>query len=324
MFSSCLVSRFTPDEGAAYEYRAYDWRMSAVFLLVYAVAGAAAGLLAGVLLPKIHKLRNFNTANLVRAAATVSEKWRPTFEFIHSGRDSPFSPSILVVTLILVIAACVGSAGSGSFARGCRPFAAAWLPCGLYLGCQWLADWSANGSHGSRVTIYGLLLIGLLGAVAWFAGRFTGSAGFLKASLTAVTAAALACCAVTAALQPAPFTAPEAVKASAAGRPSVIIISLDTIRADHLSVYGYGRNTTPNLQKFAAESTVFTRAVASSDMTLPTHASLFTGLYASQHGAHFSTEHRMGAPLDTRFVTLAERLHKSGFWTGGAVANGGT
>ena len=73
-------------------------------------------------------------------------------------------------------------------------------------------------------------------------------------------------------------------------KPNVILITLDTVRADHLSLYGYGRDTTPNLKKLSEVGTVYTNAIAPEDMTLSSHASIFTGLYPSQHRAHFDSE----------------------------------
>ena len=62
---------------------------------------------------------------------------------------------------------------------------------------------------------------------------------------------------------------------------------MDTVRADHLSLYGYARDTSPVLKEFAQHATLFTNAISAGDMTLSSHASMFTGLYASQHGAHW-------------------------------------
>jgi arylsulfatase A-like enzyme len=104
-------------------------------------------------------------------------------------------------------------------------------------------------------------------------------------------------------------------------------VVLDTVRADHLSLQGYEHRTSPRLEDFAREATVFTRAIAAGDMTLSTHASLFTGLYAREHGAHHPDPERSGpgapAPLADRFDTLAERLRRAGYRTFGIVANHG-
>ena len=80
---------------------------------------------------------------------------------------------------------------------------------------------------------------------------------------------------------------PGAGTASHSGKPNVLLITMDTVRADHLSVYGYPTDTTPNLREFSRSATVYTRAVAASDYTLPAHASIFTGLYPDWHGAIF-------------------------------------
>src|SRR3990172_4509814 len=64
----------------------------------------------------------------------------------------------------------------------------------------------------------------------------------------------------------------------------VVLVSIDTLRADHLGLYGYGRATSPVLDALALESTVFDEAMSTSPWTLPAHATLLTGLYPSRHG----------------------------------------
>lgn len=66
-------------------------------------------------------------------------------------------------------------------------------------------------------------------------------------------------------------------------RPNVILISLDTLRADRLGCYGYSRDTSPNIDALAAESFVFSNAYSNSNWTLPAHTSMFTSLYPAQH-----------------------------------------
>src|SRR5439155_1383143 len=73
-----------------------------------------------------------------------------------------------------------------------------------------------------------------------------------------------------------------------AGSPDVILIVLDTTRADHLSTYGYARETARHLSAFAADGLLFTQARSPAAWTLPGHASLFTGTYPTRHGAHFA------------------------------------
>ncbi|MDP6520109.1 MAG: sulfatase-like hydrolase/transferase, partial [Planctomycetota bacterium] len=67
--------------------------------------------------------------------------------------------------------------------------------------------------------------------------------------------------------------------------PHVVLISLDTLRADHLSSYGYGRQTSPRLDALAAEGVLFEEACSSSSWTLPAHMTMLTGLPVSVHGA---------------------------------------
>ncbi|MDD5307310.1 MAG: sulfatase [Deltaproteobacteria bacterium] len=70
--------------------------------------------------------------------------------------------------------------------------------------------------------------------------------------------------------------------------PNLILVVLDTVRRDHLSTYGYGRETSPSLTRIAARGAKFTRASSAADWTHPSHASMLTGTYPSLHGARFA------------------------------------
>jgi len=106
------------------------------------------------------------------------------------------------------------------------------------------------------------------------------------------------------------------------GRPNIILITLDTVRADHLSLYGYKRDTTPNLKKFSEEGVLYTYAVAPGCGTLTTHASIFTGLYVKRHGAYCDfPQYPHGRPLADRFHTVAEIFSEKDYLTLGIVAN---
>ncbi|MGD8413905.1 MAG: sulfatase [Candidatus Latescibacterota bacterium] len=108
--------------------------------------------------------------------------------------------------------------------------------------------------------------------------------------------------------------------------PNVILITMDTMRADHMSCYGYERPTSPHMDALADSATFYTRAMATSPWTIPSHASLFTGRDPFQHGAH--TLKAVGRTQQINllwggFVTLAEALAGEGFATGAFVANDG-
>jgi arylsulfatase A-like enzyme len=103
--------------------------------------------------------------------------------------------------------------------------------------------------------------------------------------------------------------------------PNVILITLDTVRADHLSLYGYERDTTPNLKLLAEEATLYKNAVSAGNMTLSSHASIFTGLYPSWHHAHFDAGYDQARALDSKYTVLPEILADKGFDTIGIVSN---
>jgi arylsulfatase A-like enzyme len=104
--------------------------------------------------------------------------------------------------------------------------------------------------------------------------------------------------------------------APTAGRPNVIIYLVDTLRADHLGVYGYYRDTSPVLDRWASEAVVFERAYAPCSWTKPSVVSLLSGLDPVSHGV----EDRLDViPADLKL--LSERLRASGYSTFAAVTN---
>jgi len=98
---------------------------------------------------------------------------------------------------------------------------------------------------------------------------------------------------------------------------NVLLIVVDTLRADHLSAYGYARDTSPALAELAEEGVRFDRAYAAAPWTKPSVASIFTGQYPHRHGLNFVL-----ATLPASAQTLAERLSQAGFATAGVVSHG--
>lgn len=99
-------------------------------------------------------------------------------------------------------------------------------------------------------------------------------------------------------------------------RPDIVLISMDTTRADHLSAYGYDRPTSSRLAALATEGTRLQTAYSPSATTGPSHASLFTGLPPMAHGVR-----KNGHVLDPAYETLAERLAERGYETGAIVSS---
>ncbi len=110
--------------------------------------------------------------------------------------------------------------------------------------------------------------------------------------------------------------APIALPAARLDAPDVVLVVLDTVRADHVGVYGYSRDTSPHLDALASEGALYLDATAPATWSLPSHASLFTGRFPSGHQAH--QEHRF---LTDDAPTLAETLAKAGYDTRCFTAN---
>jgi hypothetical protein len=108
---------------------------------------------------------------------------------------------------------------------------------------------------------------------------------------------------------------PPADVAAPADAPNVLLIVMDTVRAQSLSLYGYAKPTSPNLERLAARGVVFQRAIATAPWTLPSHASMFTGQFPQDLSTDWC------APLDDAHPTLAEELASRGYATAGMVAN---
>jgi len=105
-----------------------------------------------------------------------------------------------------------------------------------------------------------------------------------------------------------------------AGVPNVIVVVVDTLRADHLSSYGYSRPTSPNLDRIAEQGVLFQNAIAASSWTLPSHASMLTGRYVYEHGAA-DVKSPPESTLDARYPTLPESFAQHGYRTGAFSGN---
>ena len=102
---------------------------------------------------------------------------------------------------------------------------------------------------------------------------------------------------------------------AAASAQNLVLITIDTLRADHVGAYGYKAAHTPTLDRLAHEGVLFTHAYATAPITLTSHASLLTGRYPAGHGARHN-----GMRIDLQTPTLADKLAEAGFATGAFIA----
>jgi choline-sulfatase len=107
------------------------------------------------------------------------------------------------------------------------------------------------------------------------------------------------------------------LRSSRSAPPNIVLITLDTTRADHLGAYGYGQAKTPRLDRLAGDGVLFEHAVTSAPITLPAHASLLTGSNPFAHGVR----NNGNFSLDESIPTLATRLHDAGYRTAAFVSS---
>ena len=136
------------------------------------------------------------------------------------------------------------------------------------------------------------------------------------------------CVVATACAGPTELSPRESAPATvpAPGARPVIVVVVDTLRADHLGIHGYGRRTTSNLDAWASQGRVYERAFATAPWTLPSFGSIYTGLWPAVHRAGTLGERRWlsgSSPnrLSASVETLAEVLRDRGFETGAVMNN---
>ena len=112
----------------------------------------------------------------------------------------------------------------------------------------------------------------------------------------------------------APRSAPQSARASA---KNLVLVTIDTLRADRVGVYGATTVATPNLDRLAREGALALQATVPVPLTRPSHISLFTGLYPAEHGIRDN----VSPPLANDVPVLAELLQQRGFTTAAFVSS---
>jgi arylsulfatase A-like enzyme len=228
-------------------------------------------------------------------------------------------PVVLAQNALVLVAlgAALGLVGTPLLRLGGRAGALlhlAWL-CAAWYGIERaLAIDSPVFAFGATARPFGAALVVLVALVVErFARRFAAVPWALTgaAAVAGLFAPGVYIAATTPPSPPRP-----ALPGARARAPHVVLVVLDTVRAESLGSYGYARDTSPTFDTLAREGALFTDATSPSTWSLPSHASLFTGRYPSSHGAH-------GQPsfLDDRFPTLAQVLAARGYETFCFTAN---
>jgi len=309
IFSS-VVFRFTRPYAV---FTAWHWRLTALLLMGYLLLGLMLGAGVGVWLYLRRKDDYASPATLTLVFALLLN-----VGVAQGLRDG--GAALLAVALLFMVLLC-----APSWQRRLGWLTTPWVISGLWLGVgQQLSllqmGFAQRFGPRSRWPAAGLLAIAAAAAVV-VGRRVPVRTSRLSGVSCAAAILLLAACAILSSDASASVqaTASPAIDTS---RPSVVLIVMDTVRADHLSLYGYEHDTTPNLKVLARDSAVYTNAISPSDITLTSHASLFTGMYPSWHGAYCSPpEAEYGREIAPQYPTLAELLGKHGYETLGAAAN---
>jgi len=159
-----------------------------------------------------------------------------------------------------------------------------------------------------RAALVALAAAVVLGGAGWALGARRGRAGGRLGRLLAVGIVALRVLAI-------------ADVVARAGGPNVVLVSIDTLRADRLGTYGHTLPTSPTIDGLAAEGVVFERALSQSPKTTPSHMTMLTSLYPTAHGVELWETNTPGAVLNPAVTTLAEALKNAG-WATGAFTGG--
>jgi arylsulfatase A-like enzyme len=298
------------------EVLGWQWRLVAMLLGAYAAIGVGAGLVGGILLTLLKRWQ-FESSHQALAALTFSGTFAVN---LAAAWPLSISEEFMLAIAALWAAGFAAALVSGEWAKRIAFLSGPWTVSLLLLGVPCLRRELLNPEDSTfKKTSLSLVVLCAVLAVAWFFRRnrvATLPIQFVRA------AAVFAVYVVVVVIAQRDGPVLVGTPASGASRPNVVLIVMDTVRADHLSLYGYSRDTTPNLRQFAREATVYTRAIAASDFTLATHAAMFTGVYPDWNGAiQSNSPDPIAQPMNSQQPTMAEMLRSMGYWTVETAAN---
>jgi arylsulfatase A-like enzyme len=325
----------------------WHWHLTVLLLVGFLAAGLLLGAVAGLAVYFFGKTGTLqdNSSTVLESAAALTLVIAYVVNTLSNSLSSTGGVPLLIVSLCfaaLLLMEMRSARWSKRFGLLTNP----WVISAVLLGVEqeWdLLNMGAARQLGGRVQLAEALLAGMLIVVIaasiwlgrWLRAPISGSRWALATlallAVLTLSSAALASWhtrTVQAAPQPAASLGNTGgntggnTSGNTGGKPNIVLIVMDTVRADHLSVYGYGLETTPNLKTLAQYAAIYTHAQSAADITLTSHASLFTGMYPSWHGAYCRPPEALyGRELSKQWPTLAEILRGGGYSTLGVAAN---
>src|ERR1035441_5158495 len=261
-------------------FTAWHWQFTAMLLLGYLTVGIGCGAAAGAAAWMSRRSVHLN----IESAATFTLVLAFGLHLLFWRKANPSRFWLLaaagVFGALLLIPRWGGRAG---WLTNCWIVSGLLLGFGQELGLKGMGVASQLGAPlGKATIILAALLLGGVAAAVFLGRRFRLPAAPLRYG--AIGGAALLMLASYALGRPASSNA-EAGSPALAGtnRPNILLVVMDTVQAAHLAVYGYDRDTTPNLRDLARDSMVYREAMSASDITPTSHASLFTGMRSEEH-----------------------------------------
>ena len=317
-------------------FPAWHWSLTALVVAGYLVCGILTGAIAGVAVALWNRRGKPNT-RLTDTVESVTCLTLVVALLIHqlSGQGMRFGGTTFVTIGAVALALLALSLRSVAWRDRLGWLTNPWIIAATWLGVGLAGSILLKSRLGSQLGVrLNLAATGVTvalvtaAAAAIFAGRAvrrmpSGALWQMRLSFFSCSAAGLLLAgSAFLALDHPTVAGAESGSASASSRPNLVVIVMDTVRADHLSVLGYQRNTTPTLSELAKDSVTYTHAFSASDITLTSHSSLFTGMYPSWHGAYTNPPDAIyGMELSPKYPTLAELLKRAGYQTLGVAAN---
>ncbi|MFT4571085.1 MAG: arylsulfatase A-like enzyme [Hyphomicrobiaceae bacterium] len=275
------------------------------------------------------KIREFADPVLFWAPG-LPDRFTDTSTTAHIGLAISAAPSVLSTAVLVGVAiGCLASLLSPRRKVSLRAWLLIWTGLGICvhsvaaIGPLNLGEMSRWGQFAYRLrslivdgTAVAVAVAVISFAIAWLVAPRVGNEGRSKTPIVALAALLLAS---GLALKPSapsalvvPFTPSSG---TVAGKQNVLLISLDSLRADHVHCYGYERETSPTIDRLAAEGVRFANAISTSSWTLPAHLTMFTSRYQTSHGVAVDTH-----TLNSSIPTLGEIMKAAGYATAGFIS----